>query len=267
MNLWGFGLSWYLEICALSVSLFLLDRRALNWPTFVGAAAAGMLGSFSSLEGLLIWPVSLLLLYHRSRPRPIIIAWIAVATVTIALYFYRFNFSLTDSDNTYDLHHPLEALRFFFFAIGNVLGTAIPDSPTLGDSAVLAFGVIVFAIACWILIVGIPRPARQTGASIGVALVLFGTLYTVSLSIGRVPSGLVNLPRYSIFDLILLAGCYLTRVVDGSLFSRSRLRDHVQDHRAARPYTHFRRANQPAGSFTTPGSRRPTPILLVLQLY
>jgi hypothetical protein len=263
MSLWGFALSWYLEICALSVSLFLLDRQVLSWPTFVGAAAAGIAGSFSSLEGLLIWPVSLLLLYHRSQPRPIIIAWIAVAAATIVVYFYRFNFSLTDSDNTYDFHHPLYALRFFFFTIGNVLGITIPDSPTLGDYAVLLFGVVVFVVACWVLIMGIPRPAKQTGASIGVALVLFGLLYTVSLSIGRVGSGLVNLPRYAIFDLILLAGCYLA-VVDGSLFSRSRGRDQIQDHHAARTYTPLWRGKQPYGRFTTLRSDRPTSILLVL---
>jgi hypothetical protein len=263
MTLFGFALSWYLEIFALSVSLFLLDRQALTWPTFVGAAAAGIGGSFSSLEGLLIWPVGLLLLYHRSRGRPLVIAWIAVATVTTVCYFSQFNFRLTDSNNTYDFHHPLEALRFFFFAIGNVLGITISDSPSLGDYAVLLFGVVVFIVACWVLIMGIPRPAKQTGASIGVALVLFGLLYTVSLSVGRAGFGLIALPRYAIFDLILLAGCYLA-VVDGSLFSRSHGRVQMQDHRAARTDTHLRRGKQPCGRFTTPGSGMRTSILLVL---
>jgi hypothetical protein len=258
MDLFGFALSWYLEICALSVSLFLLDRCELNWPAFAGAAAAGIGGSFSSLEGLLIWPVGLLLLYHRARPRPVVIAWIAVAIASIALYFSRFDFGVTDADH-YGLHHPLETLRFFFFAIGNVLGIAIPDSPTPGDYWVLAFGVVVFLIACWVLFVGIPRPAQQTGASIGVALVLFGLLYTISLSVGRVGSGLVVLPRYAIFDLTLLAGCYLA-VVDGSLGRRSRATERIGGHRAARLSNHLRPSEQPVAGSTR---RRALPISLL----
>lgn len=262
MDLFGFALSWYLEICALSVALFLLDREVLGWPIFVGAAAAGIGGSLSSLEGLLIWPVGLLLLYHRSRPRPIVIAWIAIAAASIILYFYRFNFGATDSD-TYDFHHPLEALRFFFFSIGNVLGIAIPNSPTLGDYAVLAFGAVVFLVACWILIIGLPRPAEQTGASIGVGLVVFGVLYTISLTIGRAGSGLVALPRYSIFDLILLAGCYLA-IVDGSLFSRSRWRDETQGYHAARSHIHPRHGKPLPGILATRRSAMQTSFLLVL---
>ena len=262
MDLFGFALSWYLEICALAVALFLLDREVLSWPILVGAAAAGIGGSFSSLEGLLIWPVGLLLLYHRSRPRPIVIAWIAIAAASIILCFYRFNFGETGSDH-YDFHHPLEALRFFFFAIGNVLGIAIPNSPTLGDYAVLAFGVVIFLVACWVLIIGVPRPAEQTGTSIGVALVLFGILYTISLSIGRAGSGLVVLPRYSIFDLILLAGCYLA-VIDGSLFSRSRSRDVITGHQAARSDIHLRRHKLLPDSLTTRRPTTQTSVLLVL---
>ena len=42
----------------------------------------------------------------------------------------------------------------------------------------------------------------------------------MSLTIGRADSGLTVLPRYAIFDLILLAGCYLA-VIDRSLLDRT----------------------------------------------
>lgn len=219
MTLWGFAVSWYLEIFFLVLSVFLLDRPALSRPILAGAIAAGAAGSFSSLEGLLVWPVGLLLLYHRSRGGRAIGAWIVSALVVTILYFYRFDFSLTASDNGYDLHHPVVAVRFFFFAMGNVLGVSIPSTPSPADYLVLAVGVAIFAVACWVLIIGIPRPVEQSGSSIGVALVLFGMLYTLGLTQGRAGFGLPALPRYAIFDLLLLAGCYLA-VIDGTLLRK-----------------------------------------------
>jgi hypothetical protein len=220
MTLWGFAISWYLEIFFLALSIFLLDRPTLSRLVLAGAIFAGAAGSFSSLEGLLIWPVGLLLLYHRSRDLRTVAAWIVSAVVITTAYFYRFDVSLTASDNGYDLHHPVLAIRFFFFAIGNVLGVPISNTPTPADYGVLAVGAAIFAVACWVLIVGIPRPAEQSGSSVGVALVLFGMLYTLGLTEGRTGSGLADLPRYAIFDLLMLAGCYLA-VIDGSL-TRSR---------------------------------------------
>ncbi len=76
MTLWGFAVSWYLEIFALAAALFLLDRVSLGWLGVAGAMAVTVAGAFSSLEGLLIWPVGLLLLYQRRRSRAMILAWI-----------------------------------------------------------------------------------------------------------------------------------------------------------------------------------------------
>ena len=62
-----------------------------------------------------------------------------------------------------------------------------------------------------------PRRDQLTVSPIGVALVLFGVLYTVALTEGRGSLGLSVLPRYAIFELLILVGCYLA-VLDGSLF-------------------------------------------------
>ena len=90
MTLWGFAVSWYLEIFALAVALFFLHRVSLSWLGIVGAVTITAAGAFSSLEGLLIWPVGFLLLYQRRRNRVALLGWIIAAVVTILLLHLLF---------------------------------------------------------------------------------------------------------------------------------------------------------------------------------
>ncbi len=218
MTLWGFAVSWYLEIFALAAAIFLLDRVALGWLGLAGAMAVTVAGAFSSLEGLLIWPVGLLLLYDRRRDRAMILAWITAAVVTTGLYMFHFDFTTAGTGTkSFVLTHPLAAMRFFFFAIGDVFGVQVPNTPSAGDYLFCLLGVLVFVVAAWVLVVGLPRRDRSPASPIGVAAVLFGVLYTVALTEGRGSLGLSVLPRYAIFELLIPAGCYLA-MLDGSLF-------------------------------------------------
>ncbi len=69
-TLWGFQMAWFLVLLALATALLLLDRASLSWLALVGAIAAATVGSFSSLQGLLIWPAGLVLCCYRRRVWP-----------------------------------------------------------------------------------------------------------------------------------------------------------------------------------------------------
>ena len=56
-SLWGFQMAWYLVLLALAVSMVLLDRQKFAWPILVCSIVAAAVGSYSSVQGLLIWPV------------------------------------------------------------------------------------------------------------------------------------------------------------------------------------------------------------------
>ena len=56
-TLWGFQMAWYLVLLSLAATIALLDRPTLTLPTFVAAAVVAVVGSYSSTQGLLIWPV------------------------------------------------------------------------------------------------------------------------------------------------------------------------------------------------------------------
>ena len=79
-TLWGFQLAWYLVFLALAVVVVVLDRDELGVTTLAVAVIAGVIGSFSSLQGLLIWPIGLVLIFYRRRARPVVIAWIVSAS-------------------------------------------------------------------------------------------------------------------------------------------------------------------------------------------
>ena len=97
--LWGFQMAWYLVLLMITLALFLLDQETTRWPVFGCAIAAAVIASFSSLQGLLVWPAGLLLIYLRRRPRHLAITWIGSAVLTGVIYFVGFNFNASQSSS------------------------------------------------------------------------------------------------------------------------------------------------------------------------
>ena len=150
-TLFGFQIGWYLIMATLSVVLFLLDRPVLTRIAFCLAVVAGVVASFSSLQGLFVWPVGLVLLLQRARTRSYALSWIAAGVATTALYFSNWN-TQESGGVSYALRHPVEALRFFFFAIGDVVGVHIPDSPHGAQYGTFVLGVVIVGVALWLLV-------------------------------------------------------------------------------------------------------------------
>ena len=202
-TLWGFQMAWYLVTLALALTLFFLDRPALTSWVFVGAIAATVIGSFSSLQGLLIWPVGLLVLYFRRRTRHFLLIWIVCALTTATVYFYQLNPS-EYSNQTYLFTHPIETVKFFLFLIGSVLGVELSHSPW----PIIAFGAIIMVMAI-VLVVTYQRGSEQGSGLVGVALICYGVLFAATVTEGRAWFGLWAPSRYATCGLLILVGCYL----------------------------------------------------------
>ncbi len=211
--LWGFQMAWYLVMAALALALFLLDRPVLNWFVLAGAIAAAVVGSFSSLQGLLIWPAGLVLLYCRKRQRTLVVAWILSAAASGALYLYHFKSGATVSEVSYSyaLTHPLTTLEFFFTAIGNVVGVQVPYTPSAHNDGLVVLGVVIVGLAIWVVIAcGLHRDESSAGP-LGAAVVCFGLLFAATFTEGRVLPGWGASAglRYATYDLLILVGCYM----------------------------------------------------------
>ena len=205
-TLFGFQMAWYLIMLALAVTLYLLERRQLGWLLLCGAAVAAVVGSFSSFAGLIIWPAGLVVLVVRRSRGAFILAWIASAVATTGVYFYHFD---AGSDVGYPLSHPESALKFFFLAVGDVLGNPLRAGASGGS--IMYLGVVIVAIAASVVAIYGRRSREEERSSTGLALICFGLLFAVSITVGRSKMGLsaASQTRYVTFDLLILVGCYL----------------------------------------------------------
>lgn len=207
--LFGFALGWYIVLLALAGAVYLLDRPALTWLALVGAIAITIIGSFSNLYGLLIWPAGLMLLFLRRRPRAFMFTWVASAVITAVVYFIDFDFQATRANNGYVLSHPATTVNYFFIALGDGLGIQW-GSPFYW--AVAGLGIVIFAVSCWVLITYSRSRDDSSGSPIGLVMICFGLLFCALMTIGRVWFGMpeAGWSRYTTYDLLVLVGCYVS---------------------------------------------------------
>jgi hypothetical protein len=208
-TLWGFLMPWYVVLLALMAVLFLLDRPTLNGPVLATAIAVAIIGSYSSIQGFLIWPIGALLIYQRRREVVRLGQWIVAAVATGALYFYGWNpHAFGSANDTYALQHPVFFLRFFFLSLGYVVGTP------LSQAAALPLGILIFVIAIWLAMTRGFRRDERSPRPIGVALIWFGLLFDLMVATGRAYFGLwaAASSPYSTFNLLVLVGCYLVLI-------------------------------------------------------
>jgi hypothetical protein len=206
-SLWGFQIAWYLVLSALIASLVVLDAFRLDWMKLSVAILLAVVASYSSFQGLLVWPAALVLLYHRRRAPGYWIAWAAASVAVIVFYFYNYRFS---PHGSFARDHPIASLKFFFYAIGQIFG--VPQA--FGQRAnllVLASGVVIFALATiTILLYGVRRDERGS-APFGVAIALVGLAFSIIITQGRDIFGYwaASASRYTTMELLIPIGTYL----------------------------------------------------------
>ncbi len=221
--LFGAQIGWFLAILGLAGAIFLLDRpNASRW-ALMGAIAFGVLGSYSAIEGLFIWPAGLLLLYLRRRTVRQMAVWSVSGLVTGVLYFVDYTFASSAGDPDYVLHHPGSALTFFISSFGNVLSTIYPHpGPRSASPVVFQLGLTIVAVTAWAVVRGFHRSERG-GAAIGVVLIGFGVIFVLFITLGRSQLGLSAAGRYLIFVLLLWTGTYLVLLDSAPALSQASL--------------------------------------------
>jgi hypothetical protein len=212
-TLFGFQFWLYLVVLALAATIFLLNRPNLSWFIFVAAVITAVIGSYSAIDGLIIWPVGLVVLFWKRRPRVFVWTWVLSAIATIALYFYGYNYSKASTGGgtySYALGHLASTAEFFFVAIGDLMGVRVTHASDLAVVPLVAMGVAIFllAVACLVLF---GRPSHRSKSPVGPALICFGLLLAATVTFGRVNLGIqgATQSRYVTEDLLILAGCYL----------------------------------------------------------
>ena len=209
-TIWGFQMAWYLVLLMVMITIAILDRPTLTWWWMVLAIACAVVASFSSLQGLIIWPVGLLLMYYRCRPRATMICWVASAVVTTVLYFIHDN---SQDYLDYLAHHPVAGLEFYFISIGDVVGATVSGVKGAGI-AVLLLGIVIFLTSIWVLVTYCWGRDQTSGSPIAACLICFGLLFAAVVTEGRTFEGtwVAGSSRYRTFNLLIVVGLYLVLI-------------------------------------------------------
>ncbi len=203
-TLWAYQLAWMLIIFLTAASLALIEL-APRRPVLVAAAVVlALIASFSSLQGLLVWPVGLV--YGLARgwgPRRALL-WTGVGLVAGVVYAWHIGPVYPTPHPTYMLHHPLLAVRFYLLLVGSVF---VLHHTVL---ALLVLGLAVYLAGVF----ASSRRSEWARLRLPLALVLTGLLFDVLVTEGRVQFGLAaaGASRYTSYNLILLTGVYLAAV-------------------------------------------------------
>jgi hypothetical protein len=210
--LWAFQLAWIMIAFLLLLMLVALSGRELgNWNIAGAALCAGVAG-FSSLQGLLLWPIGLLCLIWRwrsiGRPKLAVGLWMAAFGVASGLYFWGYQ-GATGGVIGYALRHFGNFSKFVLLELGNVL-------PGTNDGFRLICGAIIGLAAIWVCFRCITVGRNTETIPLPLALIAYGLSFDVLAAMGRLGFGIpfAHLPwpaaaavsRYSMANLFVVIG-------------------------------------------------------------
>lgn len=214
--LWGFQIAWYLVATALVCLLyvFLVAKIHGNAVALALGIVAAVLASYSSLQGLILWPVGLILLLWETpwgrRTFAQAGVWLGAGVVTTGLYLWHFNFGATialcppNAECTLRsaLTHPALSATYGLRLIGNV----VPS--TTGRTGLIQelLGVILCIAAAAVIVQSFRERGRVTRIPLPLALVVFAVLNDATIVVGRVGFGSPGDLEYTLPQVLLLSG-------------------------------------------------------------
>ncbi len=184
--------------------LYVASRTDPKRLAFLAALVSGTVASFSSAQGLFVWPAGFvqLLIAPVERPakRVLIGVWSLVGLGEWIFYFYGLNVPRHRSER-YFLDNPNLGVDYFLTALGG----------SLVRQQVIAL-VIGLILACLIAasLLFIYRAGKLGECSFWIALLSFSFLFLLSIVVGRSGMGTENAlsSKYPTFTVLAVIGAY-----------------------------------------------------------
>lgn len=211
--LWGWQVAIYLLMVGLIFTIYLLSFKQLVWVVF--ASIFALIASLSFVNGLLVWPIGLLLLIALKADRKTVAFWGITGAALIGFYFQDYVLPANHSSPADAFSDPLPTLQYFFANVGAPLGGANVTSARLSiatGTGLFLFGTIFFIL--WHKF-SAAHPNRlrisESDAILG-ALLLFSLTSSAVITAGRVGLGRIEWSlgsRYITITSIAVISIYL----------------------------------------------------------
>jgi hypothetical protein len=213
--LFGFQMAWYLVLLCLAVVIICLAKPGCV--PYALAVAAALVASYSSLQGLFLWPCGLAMLLWWPGAGRRAAGWVGAGIVATAIYFYQYNFNTGGAPLlSFVLHNHRAAVKYFLITIGTVMpglrsaATAASPQGSLAPMGLAGAVILGLALVALVVIVWLGRQDQYLRGAF--ALIGFGLLFDLAVDLGRAFSGanqLFVLWRYPTYNLVMLAGIWL----------------------------------------------------------
>jgi hypothetical protein len=223
--LWAFQFAWYLILALLIAMLFVLLVLPRGRLTLGLALLLAVVASFSSLQGLLLWPVGLVCLLWTTSVRPNpqrhrdiqrLSIWVLVAACTTAIYFWHLHTGYqptgrwgrySNTSPTFAVRHAASTMKFFLASVGN---TVPLSTHSLSTGATELVGAVICALAVFVVVRSVRhRRITRRIECLPTTLILFGVLMDAATAIARAKFGGSLVSRYTMPGLLILIGILL----------------------------------------------------------
>ncbi len=221
--LWGFQTAWFIITFFSLAAFVLLDESfendkfggSANLPLTFGAIVCGVVASFSSVQGLLVWPAGLVFLFAKEWSslkyfwkNPRFTAWIVSGFLCWVVYFSLLNPADAGPQSVHQavlgaLKHPLYTFKFMLASLGAVVIGIRPHWAVL-------LGIVLYALI-GLAIINFFRSKNTSAYAVPAALIVFGLFFDIMLAAGRSSFGFSQAfeSHYTAYNLLILLGIYL----------------------------------------------------------
>jgi len=186
----GFHMQFFMVILFFLLAIyFLATSSGLGW-RFAVSVACGVLGTFSMANGLLVWPIGLIVILwiRQSEPKEVrrsylkmAAIWSLIAIAVFISYFINYVSPGGHSNFGYLLQHKLTGLLDFFVIIGSLMYYRY-----------LAYiaGLLLLSLYAFAVVTMVFKTKARLSTALSLSLILFAVLSAVSLVWGRLNQGI-----------------------------------------------------------------------------
>ncbi len=175
-----------------------------EWPLAL-VLVLGVLSTFSSAEGLVVWPVLAVQAAMRREFRRVSYV-LSVGMITVAVYLHGLG---AKGSPLFLAHHLRYSLHFLLVVLGNTVFGFFDNQPNLVLDGVA--GAILLGFCCWTVVESLWSAREESGSRVAFSVTLFGLGVAALITEGRAPLGLAMAAasRYSTITVGAAVGPYL----------------------------------------------------------